>query len=78
MTIYSKSDNLFLFQPDDVKTIGDALKNLTVSECVDDFYSPKNGLVCLTIVFYILNLIFVTIFTFFLYAAGESYKTFVH
>ncbi|CAB4406302.1 unnamed protein product [Rhizophagus irregularis] len=32
-------------QPDDVKTIGDALKNLTVSECVDDFYSPKNGLV---------------------------------
>ncbi|CAI2163054.1 11379_t:CDS:10 [Funneliformis geosporum] len=32
-------------QPDDVKTIGDALKNLTVPEYVDDFYSPKNGLV---------------------------------
>ncbi|GBB91435.1 hypothetical protein RclHR1_18730001 [Rhizophagus clarus] len=32
-------------QPDDVKTIGDALKNLTVSESVDDFYSPKIGLV---------------------------------
>ncbi|CAG8679245.1 11674_t:CDS:10, partial [Funneliformis caledonium] len=32
-------------QPNDVKTIGDALKNLTVPEYVDDFYSPKNGLI---------------------------------
>ncbi|CAJ0832665.1 12554_t:CDS:10 [Entrophospora sp. SA101] len=30
-------------QPDDVKTIGDALKNLTAPERVDDFYSTQKG-----------------------------------
>ncbi|CAG8500246.1 hypothetical protein C2G38_2032110 [Gigaspora rosea] len=32
-------------QPDDVKTVGDALKNLTNPEYVDDFYSAKKDLV---------------------------------
>ncbi|CAG8511587.1 15618_t:CDS:2 [Racocetra fulgida] len=32
-------------QPDDVKTVGDALKNLTNPEYVDDFYTAKKDLV---------------------------------